>query len=103
MNTRRSKEEKERLIEDYKSSALSITEWCVLNNIPRSTMAEWLNRKSKEKSETKFIEVTIPDASHTKQTSHLTINYKDFKISVHEEVDFRLLENTLRVVTRLNV
>ncbi len=39
MKTIRSKEEKEKLIEDYKSSILSINEWCVLNSISRSDMA----------------------------------------------------------------
>ena len=107
MKTIRSKEEKEKLIEDYKSSALSINEWCVLNSIPRSTMVGWLNarkRKSgKDKKNTKFIEVTPPVTCNNKQESPIVIAYNNFKISVHGDTDFGLLENTLRVVSSLNV
>ena len=107
MKTIRSKEEKEKLIEDYKSSALSINEWCVLNSIPRSTMAGWLyakeHKSDKEKTNAKFIEVTTPVIYHTKQESPIVIAYKDFKISIHGDTDFGLLENTLRVVASLNV
>lgn len=107
MKTIRSKEEKEKLIEDCKSSALSINEWCVLNSIPRSTMAGWLNAKGrksdKDKKKTKFIEVTQPVIYNTKQDSPIVIDYKDFNISVHKDTDFELLENTLRVVASLNV
>lgn len=103
---KRSKEEKEKLVENFKSSGLSLAAWCAANNIPRTTMADWLHGKNtggiREKN-TKFIEVTPPVNFNEKQESFITIEYRDFKITVRKNTDFGQLENTLRVVKQLNV
>ena len=45
MSTRKTKEEKERLIADYKASGLSMTKWCKANGIAVSSLAGWINVK----------------------------------------------------------
>ena len=39
MATRRTKEEKLKLIADYETSGLSMTEWCTANSIAKSTFS----------------------------------------------------------------
>ena len=62
MATRRTKEEKLKLISDYEASGLSLSEWCATNGISKSTFAG-LIRSTKDdvrtpKSKAKFVEVT---------------------------------------------
>ena len=64
MATRRTKEEKLKLIADYEASGLSMSEWCNTNGISKSTFAGWI-RSTKDdvrtpKSKPKFVEVTLP-------------------------------------------
>ena len=42
MATRRTKEEKLKLIADYEASNLSLSEWCATNGISKSTFAGWI-------------------------------------------------------------
>ena len=42
MATRRTKEEKLKLIADYEASSLSMSEWCNANDISKSTLAGWI-------------------------------------------------------------
>ena len=62
------KEEKERLIDDFKSSGLSISSRVKKNHLPVSTVTGWMN-KHKKKSITsdsvKFIEIKKPLPSRT--------------------------------------
>ena len=64
MATRRSKEEKLKLIADYEESGLSLSEWCATNGISKSTFAGWICSTKDDvrtpKSKAKFVEVTIP-------------------------------------------
>lgn len=107
MRTRKTKEEKFRLIADYKASGLSMAKWCDANGIPASTLAGWLRGKNtnttKPKNKAKFVEVTLPTEPIIMEPPNITIEYKTFKISISADVDFGLLENTLRVVGRINV
>ena len=64
MATRRTKEEKLKLIADYEASSLSLSEWCGTNGISKSTFAGWICSTKDDvrtpKSKAKFVEVTIP-------------------------------------------
>ena len=42
MATRRTKDEKLKLIADYEESGLSLSEWCATNGISKSTFAGWI-------------------------------------------------------------
>lgn len=116
----RTKEEKLKLIEDYKASGLSMNKWCIENSIATSTMSTWLaktnnnnkktknnNKKTKNKSKSnkkaKFVEVTTPIKNAIKADSIVTLEYKDFKISISDSLDVLLLKDILKVVTELNV
>lgn len=64
MATRRTKEEKLKLISDYEASGLSMSEWCNANGISKSTYAGWIRSTkadiTKPKSKAKFVEIKIP-------------------------------------------
>ncbi|MEE1282605.1 MAG: hypothetical protein UHK60_10225 [Acutalibacteraceae bacterium] len=64
MATRRTKEEKLKLIADYEASGLLMSEWYTGNSISKLTFVGWIrNTKAdiaKPKSKAKFVEVTIP-------------------------------------------
>ncbi|MEE1155047.1 MAG: hypothetical protein UH241_07820 [Acutalibacteraceae bacterium] len=64
MATRRTKDEKLKLIADYEESGLSLSEWCATNGISKSTFAGWIRSTKADvrtpKSKTKFVGVTIP-------------------------------------------
>ena len=92
MATRRTKEEKLKLIADYEASGLSLSEWCAINGISKSTFLGWIrSTKSnvrKPKSKAKFVEVTPliglqeqlePQA---KNTADITVEYKAFKLTI---------------------
>ena len=57
----RTNEEKQKLIEEFKASGLSMNKWCQANGIATSTMSTWLGPKRKNKikqiKKAKFIEV----------------------------------------------
>ena len=113
MATRRTKEEKLKLIADYEASNLSLSEWCATNGISKSTFAGWL-RSTKEdvkipKSKAKFVEVTPPTGlqeqpePQAKNTADITIEYNAFKITIPANVDIGTLENILKVVLQADV
>ena len=109
----RTKEEKLKLIEDFKSSELSMNKWCIENNIATSTMSTQLAKtnnkkkktknKSKSNKKAKFVEVTTPIKNAIKSDSIVTLEYKNFKISISDSLDVLLLKDILKVVTELNV
>ena len=113
MATRRTKEEKLKLIADYEASGLSKTEWCNANGIPTSTFSRWLHSTkadvTKAKSKAKFVEVTLPTGlqeqpePQAKNTGDITVEYKSFKITIPANVDIRTLENILKVVLQVDV
>ena len=113
MATRRTKEEKLKLIADYEASGLSLSEWCATNDISKSTFAGWIRNTNddvtKPKSKAKFVEVTIPaelqehSELQSKNTTDITIEYKTFKITIPANVDIGTLENILKVVLQANV
>ena len=113
MATRRTKEEKLKLISDYEASGLSMIEWCNANGISKSTFAGWI-RSTKDdvrtpKSKAKFVEVTMPaelqehSELQSKNTTDITVEYKSFKITIPENVDIGTLENILKVVLQADV
>ncbi len=112
MRKSRSKEEKLKLIEDYKASGLSMSKWCAANGIATSTMHTWLastnNKKNKSKTtksnkKAKFIEVPKATMAKSLDNNKVTLEYKDFKISISDSHDILLLKDILKVVTELNV
>ena len=112
MKKSRSKEEKLKLIEDFKASGLSMSKWCATNGIATSTMSTWLaktnnkNKKTKtvkSNKKAKFIEVPKTTIVKSSGNNRVTLEYKDFKISVSDSQDMLLLKDILKVVTELNV
>ena len=111
MKKSRSKEEKLKLIEDFKASGLSMSKWCAINGMATSTMSTWLaknNNKKKTKTvksnkKAKFIEVPKTTMAKSLDNNKVTLEYKDFKISVSDSQDMLLLKDILKVVTELNV
>lgn len=113
MATRRTKEEKLKLIADYETSGLSLLEWCTANSISKSTFAGWI-RSTKDdvrtpKSKAKFVEVAMPSElqeqpePQARSTADITVEYKAFKITIPANVDIRRLENILKVVLQADV
>ena len=84
MATRRTKDEKLKLIADYEESSLSMTEWCTANSISKSTFARWIcSTKSnvrKPKSKAKFVEVTIP--AELQEHSELQSKNRELKLKL---------------------
>ena len=109
MKKSRSKEEKLKLIEDFKASGLSMSKWCAINEMATSTMSTWLaktnnkNKKVKSNKKAKFIEVPKTTMAKSLDNNKVTLEYKDFKISVSDSQDMLLLKDILKVVTELNV
>ena len=113
MATRRTKEEKLKLIADYEASGLSMSEWCVSNGISKSTFSGWIRNTNadvrKPKSKAKFVEVTLPTGlqertePQARNTADITVEYKAFKITIPANVDIGTLENILKVVLHTNV
>lgn len=96
MKTRKTKEEKFKLIADYKASGLSMTKWCEANGIPTSTLAGWLRGKKvtteKPKNKARFVEIAFPAELSAKNTAAITVEYKAFKIIIPAGADFKSLE-----------
>ena len=113
MATRRTKEEKLKLIANYEASSLSMTEWCTANSISKSTFAGWICSTKDDvrtpKSKAKFVEVTIPTElqeqpePQARNTADITVEYKAFKITIPANVDIGTLENILKVVLQADV
>ena len=113
MTTRKTKDEKLKLIADYEASSLSMTEWCTANSISKSTFAGWIRNTKADvktpKSKAKFVEVTPPKGLQeqpelqAKNTADITVEYKAFKITIPANVDIGTLENILKVVLQANV
>ena len=53
MATRRTKEEKLKLIADYEESSLSLSEWCATKGISKSTFAIWFRSRKADVSKPK--------------------------------------------------
>ena len=113
MATRRTKEEKLKLIANYETSGLSLSEWCTANSISKSTFAGWI-RSTKDdvrtpKSKAKFVVVTPPiglqeqPEPQARNTADITVEYKAFKITIPANVDIGTLENILKVVLQADV
>ena len=113
MATRRTKEEKLKLIADYEVSGLSMSEWCIANSISKSTFAGWIRSTkpnvTKPKSKARFVEVAFPaelqeqTEPQAKNTTDITVEYKTFKITIPVNIDLRTLENIFKVMVQANV
>ena len=113
MTTRKTKDEKLKLIADYEARSLSMTEWCTANSISKSTFAGWIRNTKSDvrtpKSKAKFVEVTLPTGlqeqpePQARNTTDITVEYKAFKITIPANVDIGTLENILKVVLQADV
>ena len=113
MATRRTKDEKLKLIADYEMSGLSMTEWCKVNGISKSTFAVWIKSAKSDvtnpKSKARFVEVALvtelPEKPEpqSKNTADITVEYKAFKITLPANVDARAVENILKAVVQADV
>ena len=95
MSNRKTKEEKEKIIFDYTASGLSMTKWCKANGIATSTLAGWINGKkaytTKPKTNAKFVEFMLPADTPNDNAVNIIIDYKSFKITVPNSVEFHCL------------
>jgi len=107
MSKRRTKEEREKIVADYKASGLSMKKWCNANDIAPSTLSGWINVKntnsSTSKCKAKFVEVLLPTELPADNTANIIVEYKSFKITVPANIEFVALEKTLRAVVQINV
>ena len=95
------KEEKERWIEEFKNSGLSITSWANKNLLPVSTVSGWINRcnkKSKVSNDIKFIEIKTSQPSKT-----LKIEIGAINILIDDSTDLELLARLIKLVNAINV
>lgn len=99
------KEEKQKLVSEFKKSGLSKVQWCQNNNIPVSTFNGWIfpnNQKTKEKC--KFVEINIPtNETNTIKTESISIEYKDFRINIPQNIDSATLLEILKGIIKSNV
>lgn len=104
-NNKRTKEEKQKLVSEFKKSGLSKVQWCQNNNIPVSTFNGWIfpkNQKAKEKC--KFVEINIPtDKTNTIKIEPISIEYKDFKVNIPQNIDSATVSEILKGVIKANV
>ena len=102
---KRNKEENNKLVSEFKKSGLSKVQWCQDNNIPISTFNGWLfpnNQKTKEKC--KFLEINVPtDKTNTHKTESISIEYKDFKINIPQNIDSEAITEIFKGVIKANV
>ena len=109
MAKRRTLEEKECLIKEFKNSGHSIKKWCETSGISPSTMSGWINQKTQRKhlnNDIRFIEVpnTIPESiAATASITSIIIKCNSVEIEVTENTDFNLLRNIIKVVKSVNV
>ena len=95
------KEEKDRWIEEFKNSRLSITSWSRKNGLPISTVTGWVRRydkKLKNSKDIKFIEIKTSQPSKT-----LKIEIGAINILIDGSTDFELLARLIKVVNEINV
>ena len=95
------KEEKERWIEEFKNSGLSITSWANKNLLPVSTVSGWINRcnkKLKVSNDIKFIEIKTSQPSKT-----LKIEIGAINILIDDSTDLELLARLIKLVNAINV
>ena len=62
MAKRRTLEEKEALIKEFKGSGLSMKSWCKTSGISPSTISGWIhpkNRRNKNVTDIRFVEVPL--------------------------------------------
>ena len=113
MATRRTKEEKLKLIADYEMSGLSMAGWCKANDISKSTFASWIKSAksdgAKAKKKARFVEVALPaelqeqPKLQARSVAEITVEYKAFKITIPENIDARTFENILKAVVQADV
>ncbi len=53
MSKRRTKEEREKIVAEYKASGLSMKKWCNANDIETLTLSGWINGKNTNSSTSK--------------------------------------------------
>ena len=96
-----SKEEKERWIEEFKNSGLSIASWARNNGLPTSTVTGWVSKhdkKSKHSKDVKFIEIKTTQSGKTLKMEIGAVN-----IVVDRYTDLELLAKVIKVVNEINV
>ena len=95
------KEEKDRWIEEFKNSGLSITSWARKNGLPISTVTGWVSKhdkKSKHSKDVKFIEIKATQAGKTLKMEIGAVN-----ILIDGSTDLELLARLIKVVNAINV
>lgn len=90
MTTKRTKEEKLKLISSYEASGLSKGAWCKANGILISTFTDWICSTKSDirnpKSKKRIVEGTFPAGlqgqpePQTKNTTKIIVEYKSFKM-----------------------
>jgi len=92
-----SKEEKLKLIEEFRQSGKKQTQFSREHNICHTTFSNWLKKYNKRDDES-FVEVKIPK---TIQESYVIIKRNGFEIQVNETTSVQSLITVLKALAAL--
>lgn len=109
-------DKKKDLVENYLSSGKSLRNWCLDNQISKSTFYGWLKKYENEYSKAStvnsdFIEIKCNHSSAAKSkecipaisNESVSLEYKGFKLTATSTIDIPLVKEMLRVVISLDV
>jgi hypothetical protein len=98
-----SRQKKQQIIQDWKTSKKSGKQYCIENNIKPSTFYSWLKSEKKESNkEPGFVQVpvTVPTAFNL---SPIFLEFRDYRIHLTSGFDSELLKQTLLVLEAMHV
>lgn len=94
----RTKEERDRLIADWKASGLNARQWCLLHKIPTTTFYGWKKISEPNTSAKKKPFIELKDA----KTEGITLEYKNIKLHVPKNFDEQTLNSCLQAIRRVS-
>jgi len=94
----RTKVERAQLVTDWKNSGLSVRQWCLNQNIPRTTFDQW-RRDLQKKSPSK--DVSFVELSEEKTTG-ITLECNNIKIHISKHFDEQLLCACFQAIRRIS-
>lgn len=103
---KRTKDQKKKLIEDYRSSGLTQKVWCEKNNIKIFTLRYWLRHEdtnSAPKQSTQpisWVEIK-PPSSNQYASGSVKVSVKDFTIVLGGALEMQMLKDILRVMKEI--
>ena len=89
-------EEKEKYLEEFENSSLSIKRYCRERIIPETTFRDWL----KKREENKFGEISIVPRNSNIGTKNITIIIDKMKIELEQGYNKQLLKSFMEVLVK---